>query len=293
MGPLLFLMYFNDFPEYLGADVDCLLYADDATIMVRGATTGIVVERCNTVMRRVSEWCIANELCLNENKTVKMVLSLKKTDFLNPDSNRFLGVYISAPNLKFDDHARYVGAKISRNIFLLRTLKTTVSLEVAKTAFHALIQTHLNYSILAWGNGPSSNYLFGLQRRAVRVLGGLNYRDDCRQTFVSLAILTLPSMYVFQSIVYAYCNKSNFRNCSDNHEHNTRNKDNVYVQYCRLSTTQRGPNRMSQVLFNKLPLRMRSLPLIKLKTDLKLYLTSKAFYSVSEFLSHDFVIVPH
>ena len=95
-------------------------------------------------------------------------------------------------------------------------------------------------------------------------------------------------MYVLQAIVYAYSNKDTYRGCIDNHSYNTRNKDNIYVPFCRLSISQHAPLRMSQLLFNKLPLSMRRLPLQKLKTDLKLYLTGREFYSVDEFLYHRF-----
>ena len=289
LGPLLFLMYFNDFPQCLEEGIKCLLYAHDATIMVSGTNYDEVQERCCTVMDNIRSWCIANELCLNEEKTVKMLFSLKRSNFQNPDPSRFLGVYMAAPFMKFDDHARHVGTMICRNMYLLRSLKSTMSQDIAKTAYHALIQSHINYSILAWGNTPASAYLFKLQRRAVRILGGLDYRDDCRHVFISLGILTLPSAYILQSIIYACSNRDNLRTGRDNHSYDTRNKNNIYPQYCRLTVTQRGPAHMSQVLYNKLPLCTRSLPLKKLKSILRLYLIERAFYSVNEFLDHNFL----
>ena len=289
LGPLLFLMYFNDFPQCLGYDAECLLYADDATIIVRGTSCEMVQEKCDRAMGSIREWCIANELCLNESKTMKMLFSLRKSTFLNPDPNRFLGVYITAPHLKFDEHASHVGTVISRNIFLLRNLRNAVSLDVAKTAYYALVHSHISYSILAWGNSPAAGYLFRLQRRAIRILGGLAYREDCRQAFISLSIMTLPSIYLLQSVICAHSNQNGLRICADNHSYNTRNKNNIYIQYCRLSATQRGPARMSQVLFNKLPSSMRLLPLNKLKSSFKLFLISRAFYSIDEFLNFDFL----
>lgn len=241
-------------------------------------------------MDSVRRWCTSNELCLNEKKTVQMLFSLKNHVFVNPEATKFLGVYMSAPSLKFDEHAERIGSVISRNIFLLRTLMKSVSSDVAKTAYHALVQSFINYSILAWGNSHASGYIFRLQRRAVRVLFGLGYRENCREAFVALNIMTLPSVYVLESILYAYCNKSTFRSCSDVHSYNTRRRDDLYVQYGRLSVAQRGPIRTSQMLFNKLPSCMRSLPLRKLKAELKLFLIRNAFYSIDEFLNCNFVV---
>lgn len=41
-------------------------------------------------------------------------------------------------------------------------------------------------------HSPGTSSLFGLQRRAVGVLGGLVYGENCNHCFVDLRILTLP-----------------------------------------------------------------------------------------------------
>ena len=290
LGPLLFLLFFNDFPNFIEDGIDCLLYADDATIIVSGLNRDVVEDRCSIVMEKIREWCLANELCLNESKSVKMLFTLRTSNFINPEATKFLGVYISAPNLRFDEHARHIGAVISRNVFLLRKLKGTMSLDVAKTAYHALVQSHINYAILAWGNSPASKYVFKLQRRAVRVLGGLEYREDCRDTFISLAIMTLPSVYILELILYAHANRRDFLACADVHSHDTRNKHNIYLQRCRLSLTQRAPASMSQTIFNKLPTNLRVLPVNELKAVIKTHLLRNAFYSIEEFLNCNFIV---
>ena len=82
--------------------------------------------------------------------------------------------------------ARITGAKIARNIFLLRRLATTVTADVLKTAYFALVHAHIKYCILAWGNTSISEYIFRMQRRAVRVVHGIGYRDDCRDSSLVL-----------------------------------------------------------------------------------------------------------
>ena len=177
LGPLLFLLFFNDFPLYIGDDADCYLYADDATLMVRGKNIDDVVDLSRSVLEKVRRWTVANELSLNEVKTVKTTFSLRNINIQDDcNSTRFLGVYVTPPNLKFDDHAVIVGGKISRNIFALRRLMGTVSLDVVKMAYYALVHSLATYCILAWGNTPSSAHIFKLQRRAVRVLGGAGFQ---------------------------------------------------------------------------------------------------------------------
>ena len=86
IGPLLFLNFFNDFYFYLKRfqNVDCFLYADDATITRRGDTFEDVMAKSGEVLRAAECWTTANELTLNQDKTVKLVFGLKKFHFDNP-----------------------------------------------------------------------------------------------------------------------------------------------------------------------------------------------------------------
>ena len=99
LGPLLFLLFFNDFPYFIERDssVVCIAYADDATLMVRGKNLDEVVSRSDEVLERVRLWSVANQLSLNEGKTVRMAFSLREIDIENPESTRFLGVCVAAP----------------------------------------------------------------------------------------------------------------------------------------------------------------------------------------------------
>ena len=293
LGPLLFLIFFNDFPYYLERDHDiqCFLYADDATVTIQGPDMDDVLARSEVVLSSVRKWAIANELSLNEDKTVKLAFGLKQFNFQNPEPSKFLGVYIAPPDLKFGEHARVTGSKISRNIFLLRRLATAVTHCVCKTAYYALIHSHICYCILAWGNSPASHYLFRLQRRAVRVVANIGYRDDCRECFVEQSILTLPSEYILASILYANQNKATFETHGDVHRHDTRGRHKIRVDQCRTSRAQNGPLYICKVLFNKLPASAKNLTNPVLKKLLKAFLTKNAFYSIDEFLNCESIIL--
>ena len=68
-------------------------------------------------------------------------------------------------------------------------------------------QSHCNYAILTWGHTAQVSTVFKLQRRAARVVGGLLYRADVRETFMNLKILTLSSLFILSSLVYVKNNK--------------------------------------------------------------------------------------
>ena len=175
LGPLLFLLFFNDFASHIKIDssIECILYADDSTIVIRGTDFDNIIHKLNIVMDRVRQWSVANEIVLNERKTVEMALGLRRFNFENPDSCKFLGVVITPPFLRFDGHVDMIGPKVNRGIFVLRRLASTVDRDVLRSAYFALVHSHLSYCILAWGNTPICAQLFKLQRRAIRVLGGL------------------------------------------------------------------------------------------------------------------------
>ena len=167
------------------------------------------------ILDAAKKWAITNELSLNQEKTVKLAFGLKKFNFDNPESTKLLGVHLSPPTLGFAEHAAVVGSKMNRKIFLLRRLATTITHDVLRTAYFALVHCHVRYCIMAWGCSSASDYLFKIQRRAVRVLSGIGYRDDCRNSFVNHNILTLPCEYILSCIVYANTHRHTFPINSD------------------------------------------------------------------------------
>ena len=74
------------------------------------------------------------------------------------------------------------------------------------TLYFALIQPHLSYGILAWGNA-SKSYLHKtemLQKRAVRTINKAKYRSHTDPLFKKSHILKLQDMYTFQSTLFMY-----------------------------------------------------------------------------------------
>ena len=68
LGPLLFIIYFNDFPNCLKHGTS-LSFADDTSIFISSKTAQMLFnigndEHCNT-----DNWLVADKLWLNANKT--------------------------------------------------------------------------------------------------------------------------------------------------------------------------------------------------------------------------------
>lgn len=171
---------------------------------------------------------------------------------------------------------------------MLRNLRRCVSANVLRTAYFAIIHSHLSYAILAWGHAAETNRIFGLQRRTVRIVTGLGYRDDCRNAFVSLGFLTVPCIYVLECLLYVKQRVGQYRAHEDVHDYNTRGRRNLVPAYWRLGRCQDGVGYWAVKFFNILPENIRSLPINSFKHRMKQYLIKNAFYSFNEYFNSDF-----
>jgi hypothetical protein len=88
--------------------------------------------------------------------------------------------------MTWEAHADHLVTTISKKLFVLRQLRSEVSDKTLVTAYHALVHSNITYAILVWGHSAHLRKVFNQQRRCIRVLGGLGYRDDCRDIFKTL-----------------------------------------------------------------------------------------------------------
>ena len=116
------------------------------------------------------------------------------------------------------------------------------------------------------------------------VLAGVSRLEHCRDLFKTLNILTLPSLYILQCLLYFNANSNKVQLRSDVHSHNTRGRLNVDLPQARLMKSGKGLLHMSINLFNKLPMAFRQLDCKRFKQKLEAFLLKEAFYSVNEFM---------
>lgn len=137
-------------------------------------------------------------LLLNQAKTKSVAFSIRYMGELTKqaDNIKFLGVYLN-PKHQWDTHIDNLCTKIIKNLLVLWNLRYCVITDVLKAAYFELFHLHLAYIIiLVWGHSTWTHQVFVLQRKAVRVLAELGFREDCRQAFRSLGIMTFLSQYL-------------------------------------------------------------------------------------------------
>ena len=75
LGPLLFLIFINDMPLHLDADID--LYADDTINHCTGKTTDIIEPKLQVSTCDFNTWCTGNNMGVHYGKTHAFVAGSK------------------------------------------------------------------------------------------------------------------------------------------------------------------------------------------------------------------------
>ena len=148
LGPLLFIIYINDFIKC--SDLfKFILYADDTTLITPNLSEKNV-NHVNHELNKISNWLAHNKLSLNVkktkfihfhniNKTIpnNIVLRINNTTIEKTDSFDFLGLTLNE-NFKWKSHVNKVANKTARYIGVLNKLKTYVPKNILKTIYNSL-----------------------------------------------------------------------------------------------------------------------------------------------------------
>ena len=158
-------------------------------------------------------------------------------------------------------------------------------------AHHALFESHIRFGIVAWGMGnlqDLSNILIA-QKKAVRIINNLQPQEHCKPFFKKNQILTLISLYIYESIILTKKIPTQQRNTL--HSHNLRNKHNLNLKQHHLQKTSKTPIYMGSKLFNSLPTHLKSIESTNVfQKNLKQYLLDRPYYKLEEFFEeHKYV----
>ena len=131
LGPLLFIIYINDFCR--SSDVlSFILFADDSNVFFSHNNPYTLVNIINSELKKVTQWIRANKLSLNFQKTKYMLFS-NSIDALpinlvfddipleNVSHIKFLGIIVDA-KLSWKFHIDNICKIISRNIGMINRL---------------------------------------------------------------------------------------------------------------------------------------------------------------------------
>lgn len=297
LGPILFLIYVNKIAS-VARSGKLVLYADDTTLSSKGKSIEELEITSFIELNSCIQYFSDINLATNNSKSNMIYFSLRQREhavrpavsvddvFLDEaESTKFLGMYLDR-GLTWSDHIDSMCAKVASGIFALRNLEQFCSIDVLKTAYYGLVYPHLAYGIRLWGGCSNERFerIFRLQKKAIRVINKLNYRESCRNAFRELGLLTLPCLYILEVVVYCKT-KCDLLQGRDVHQYQTRGRDHFRVQQHRLAVTHNLPHIVGVGLINKLPNEVKLLNNETIfKNRLKRHLVTHSFYTISEFL---------
>ncbi len=162
------------------------MFADDSSLSASGNNIAAINAKLQPSIQEVTEWCSANAMLLNPEKTKSMVVATRQKHqrgipplclMLNSQvieqvsEHRHLGVILD-DQLKWQAHINSITNAVAKNVYLLSRLRHFCNSEACNTFFHAHIMSRINYVSNVW-DGCSDVHIKKLKavhKRAVKVL---------------------------------------------------------------------------------------------------------------------------
>ena len=291
LGPVLYILFTNDFPKLLEHYCNCLMYADDTILLLGRENTEQLEIDSYTAFNMAIQYCHNNELVLNEKKTKQFVLGRNREvaaripEVDEVSSAKYLGVTIDE-DLTWTQHINTLCSKLSTGLYVLKRMKSISDNTTTKTAYYALFESHIRYGIAVWGGTTNANLQRVLikQKRAIRILGDLQPRESCRETFKNMKILTVINLYILEVVSFIHIKAPEVViSGAQVHHYNTRHATNYCLPVHHLSSTEKKPTYTGAKMWNTLPEELKKTEAQKFSRNLKNWLQERPFYSLAEF----------
>ena len=192
------------------------MFADDTTLYLTNKCIHSLERTLNSELENVASWLRVNKLLLNIQKTSAMLFSNSASNnllhlhvnnvnvtFVN--KLRFLGVYIDN-KLMWKYHIESIACKISKVIGMINKIKGNVSRNVMINLYYIFVSPYLNYCNLVWGNAAHVhiNKLHILQKRIVRIICKVNFREHTKELFSNINVLNVFDIYKYNVNLFMF-----------------------------------------------------------------------------------------
>ena len=280
LGPLLFLIYMNDIPNASNI-FNFILFADDTSLksFINSKLPGFSIENStiiiNQELQKVNDWLAVNKLSLNVGKTKFMLFhmtnkknianiipTLKIGDVLieRKENFNFLGLLINE-KLSWKPHVDSVSNRISKYVGVLNRLKRYLPSHILKTIYVSLIQSKMNYALLAWGY--NCGRLKKLQKKAIRIITNSKYLQHTTPLFKKLSLLRLEDMFKMNMLKWyyrhqkkelpAYFTNFEIKSQKEIHDIDTRNKNHYAPPVPRMQCARKCLRNSISTVINSTP----------------------------------------
>ena len=295
LGPLLFIVYLNDFEKCLKAS-KAGMYADDTQVSLASSSVDELVPKAQDELSNISEWMRLNKLSANPQKTEYMFighpnrtnkiteqekLKLNGSEIKRVKKTKSLGVIIDQ-GLNWEDQFKAIKAKVRGGLASLKTLKNIVSQSQLSNVYRVLVESHIRYADVIWGSVSNSKMESSLQRfqdRAISIIGTARIKDDWSKNFLQVKqLITFDRSVMTYKIMNRLCPENlwnEFQRRSHYSNYNTRFCENLQIPKHNLEYSKKRFSYTALKAWNEIPMNIRELPtLYQYKKQLKSHLMS-------------------
>ena len=300
LGPVLYLIYVNDFTLCINK-CHVTKFADDTSFLLQKLKHFDFSTSAMEILNDVKIWFASHKLLMNEAKTnivhfsnnlndkyTTIEVDMDKYTLKSTDHTKFLGFYLDK-ELNWSIHINKLCSKLSSSLFALRTVKNKLEASSLIQVYYAIFESHIRYGIIFWGNSSKNNAtkVLLIQKKAVRVLAGLQYKESCKDHFVNLKIMTVISLYIYETLMFVKKNLSLFKQDEISHLYETRNKNTfVRPQKHKTKIFEKSVTYNGIKLYNSLPNTLKELNYPIFKQKIKLFLVNNPLYTMDEFYAN-------
>ena len=172
---------------------------------------------------------------------------------------RFLGVHID-PSLSFQFHINIIHSKLSKTMYILRTVKNFLPEKALKSIYYSLFHSHLVYCLPVWSSASQSllKKITILQKKAIRILTHNVYNAHTEPLFKKEKILPFEKLILFFNLQFMQKNIQGLlpdafrdtwitnqerRRVANNKDlqRTLRNSENLNIPFARLTTSLKHP----------------------------------------------------
>ena len=304
LGPLLFIIYINDFHK-ASSKFHPIVYADDSTLSASLRTFDSADQDRNSVINgeldKVSNWLKLNKLSLNSSKTKALIFHTIQRNVTYPnivvnsspvefvESFNYLGIEIDK-HLSWKPHIHKISKKMSKVVGVMSRMKNILPVRVLLTLYNTLFLPYLNYGVLCWKSKLSD--LEKLQKKAVRIIINAKYNAHTEPIFKRLKLLKLEHLCSLQELKFcfklengilpAYFKNGLFIRNESIHEHFTRAGNDYRIPRMKHEFAKHSIKYVITQAFNECPIslknKFRTLTLRDFTKEVKIQILEKYSY---------------
>jgi hypothetical protein len=311
LGATLFLVYVNDLcsGRFKG---QITAFADDTALSYVSSNWSESESKILSDLETLKWWFSKNKLvlstmktnCINfslrnsvefENKIMYKCLNclnsrsvcIKCSEISGVKEVKYLGVILDS-ELNWKNHILKMKAKLLSGIRLFYYLREVCSIQTLRCLYYALVNSRLEYAIVAWGGTYRSTIIpiEKIQKWYVRLILMKNSREPSHPCFVNLKILPLRCIYIYKVLKAFFLKSGNLPSNINFFRIGLRNASNFRVPKPNITYFTKTFNYTAPRLFNKLPKNIKCIKNIcKYLNSVKHWLLGKNREEVEELLS--------